>query len=632
MNYSFTIPSLLILIIIMGYYFFRRRLPIRLNRAFLALLITDIFTVLMDLVSSRLDDTYPEHSADVLWVFNMLFFLAYFTRIFLFYIFIVAIPDARGVHRIRLHYTSIPFALCSLVALSSPLTRWLFWIDESGYHSGPLYMILYFCAAFYLLVSAVGIAYYRHRMALQDVVGAASMLFALTVGNVVRLLFPKLLVMDTFCLMAILIIYLSFLNPDLYLSERGYVYNMPAFRSLLLERVRKKAPCSLLGIVLTNYNEHREIFGGPQMDDALTRINRYLLDQFPRQSSFYLRNGCYTLMSETKEQTENACAKLQERFAGAWKTRAGDLVLDVAFVRMDTDLQACPADRLLNTLLISMDEAGRGQQSGSSRDFSDALTAIGRKLDIRRCLEKALEQDELEVWLQPIVSTADEKPVAAEALVRLRDDDGAVIEPDLFINLAEREGYISRLGEQVMTKVCRFLRENDPEKLGLRWINVNLSPVQFMSQMIPERFTGILREYGIPPKLIHLEITEQSMIDFALLKEQIDSLHSAGFEFALDDYGSGFSNLTRVRRYPFSNIKVDMEVIRNYCSNPDPLLPALVRGFREMNFTVTAEGIETRKMADALQDIGFDYYQGFYFSQPLPMKEFLARYGNACAG
>ena len=63
-------------------------------------------------------------------------------------------------------------------------------------------------------------------------------------------------------------------------------------------------------------------------------------------------NGCYALMSETEEQTENACAKLQERFAGAWKTRAGDLVLDVAFVRMDTDLQACPADRLLNTMAL----------------------------------------------------------------------------------------------------------------------------------------------------------------------------------------------------------------------------------------------------------------------------------------
>ena len=113
------------------------------------------------------------------------------------------------------------------------------------------------------------------------------------------------------------------------------------------------------------------------------------------------------------------------------------------------------------------------------------------------------------------------------------------------------------------------------------------------------------------------------MIDFSLMQEQIIELHQSGFEFALDDYGSGYSNLTRVRQYPFSNIKIDMEVVRNYYRDRDPLLPALLKGFKQMRFSITAEGIETEEMAEALREIGCDYFQGYYFSRPLPMEEFL---------
>ena len=145
-----------------------------------------------------------------------------------------------------------------------------------------------------------------------------------------------------------------------------------------------------------------------------------------------------------------------------------------------------------------------------------------------------------------------------------------------------------------------------------------------MSQNIPERFREILRQHGVSTDQIHLEITEQSMIDFSLMREQIEGLHKGGFEFALDDYGSGYSNLTRVRQYPFTNIKIDMEVVRNYFRDRDPLLPALIQAFKKLNFSITAEGIETSEMAEALRSIGCDYLQGYCFSRPLPMAEFLA--------
>ena len=359
------------------------------------------------------------------------------------------------------------------------------------------------------------------------------------------------------------------------------------------------------------------------MDAALIGINRYLNETFPQMSSFYLRSGCYAVVGQNKPDLSTLQQEISARFAQPWSTGAGELRLSVSFVEADTELMDCPSDRLVNTLMISLDELTRVSEPDTHRNLTDSIEEINQKLDIRKCLEKALENDELEVFLQPLVDCLTGKRVAAEALVRLRNGDGKLIRPDLFISMAEQEGYIVRLGEQVLSKVCRFIRDHDMEALGVKWINVNLSPVQFMSQDIPERFSAILKEYGVNQEMVHLEITEQSMIDFSLLRDQITGLHENGFQFSLDDYGSGYSNLSRVRQYPFTNIKIDMDVVRSYCKQKDVLLPALIQGFKKMNLSITAEGIETEEMAGAMKDISCDYLQGYYFSRPVPMDEFV---------
>ena len=623
MNYSFIFPSMLILVVIMGYYFFRPRLPIRLNRAFLAILVIDICTELFECISFRLDETWSLHSPHLLWIINVLFYTFGFVRSYMFFVFTVSVLDAQVLLRSKLHILSpIVYVPSVLIALTTPLTHWLFWIDE-GFHAGPLNWLLYGCGCSYLIFASIAVIRHWRELSAHQIISLLAIQCILLAGNVVRFLLPTYVVMNTFCLMAIIVIFISFLNPDLFLSERGYVYNMPAFQALLEECFRRKRDYRLLGFTIQNYNEHREIFGGKQMDDALVGINRWLSETFPQISSFYLRSGTYAMVSLGHLDLETLRERLSERFALPWKTSAGELRLSLSFVEADTELLNCPSDRMVNTLLISLDELSRVAEPDASRSLVDSIEEIDQKLDIRRCLEKALDNDELEVFLQPLLDCKTGKRIAAEALVRLRNDTGELIRPDLFIGMAEQEGYIVRLGEQVLGKVCQFIRDHDMDALGIGWINVNLSPVQFMSRDIPSRFNQILSDYGVSQDRIHLEITEQSMIDFSLLRDQITGLHENGFEFSLDDYGSGYSNLSRVRQYPFTNIKIDMEVVWSYCQEKDVLLPALVRGFKQMNLSITAEGIETAEMAQAMKEIDCDYLQGYYFSQPVPMDEFV---------
>ena len=243
MNYSFLIPSLLILVLIMGYYFFRPRLPIRLNRSFLAILTIDICTEIFEAISSRLHETCSEHAPWLLWLFGVLFFFFYFSRAYMFFVFTISILDARGISRSRLHvFTPVVYYFCALLALTSPFTGWLFRV-ENGYQKGPVYFLFYVCCIAYILFSQLAAIRHRKELTTHEFISISAIQAILLVGIVVRALVPNWLVMNTFCLMAIIVIFLSFLNPDLYMSERGYVYNLPAFQALVSECVRRRRPC-----------------------------------------------------------------------------------------------------------------------------------------------------------------------------------------------------------------------------------------------------------------------------------------------------------------------------------------------------------------------------------------------------
>ena len=166
------------------------------------------------------------------------------------------------------------------------------------------------------------------------------------------------------------------------------------------------------------------------------------------------------------------------------------------------------------------------------------------------------------------------------------------------------------------------------ERTGLEWLNVNLSMIQCMKKDLAVEFCGIMNAFHVTADRLHFEVTEAAVADMQLLDLQITALREAGFKLALDDYGSGYSNLTRVKHYPFSNIKFDMEVVWDYCKDRDVLLPSIVSAFKQLNLSVTAEGIETREMADAMKEIGFDFLQGYYYSQPIPADEFAEKYAK----
>ncbi|MGI6264885.1 MAG: EAL domain-containing protein [Acutalibacteraceae bacterium] len=623
-NYNFVIPSFLLLIIFLGYYLAKPRLPIRINRTFLELLILECVIAPVDMIATWSDEHYTQVPVWLLYALNILFFTLFVFRSVWFYRFTVEAVHLSNRRRAFWLWLAVPLILVTQIAvLSSCWTGAVFSITDAGYQAGPLYHILNFYLIAYISLAMIVALVYAGRVSRHEFSSLLGYNMVLLTGVVFRILFPHSLLMDTFCLMAVTILFLSFQNPDLFTSDRGNVFNTRGLRILMREKSHRRM--RLLGFVLRNYNDERSIYGGAQMDQGLEMISSYLIRNFRSCHSFYIRNGCFLLVGNANTDFNIIRDIIRDRFQRPWLADGADLYLNVSFIQMDAGSVTSTSDRLISDLTVAFDKAAQSADPDVIINM-DSMVVIDHLEDIKRSLENALEHNGVEVFLQPLVDSHTGQIVAAEALSRLRDENGNLIQPDAFIPIAEKSGRIGTLGEQTLQKVCRFIADHDMDSLGLRWINVNLSPIQCLSKDLSERFGAILNKHGVDPSQIHLEVTEQSMVDHTVLEKQINAMRRQGFEFALDDYGSGYSNLARIKHYPFFNIKLDLDVVWDYVRERDEFLPSIVQAFKRMNYHITAEGIENEEMAQALTAIGCDFLQGFHFSKPLPMDEFVRKY------
>ena len=627
-NYNFIFPSLIILIVFVFFYFSQRRIPIRLNKSFLGILIVEMLTIFFDCISSKCLDHNTEFSLTFLTLINTLFFMMFLFRGFFFFIFTCEILKIR-LSRIKVItvISTIIFLASECLMLINFIHPFIFSINNKGYSRAAFYNAIYISSFYLALISFVITLVYRNKLSKRELYNTLLFNIILIVGYIVRICFSNYLIMDLFCLIAIICIYLTFENPDLYLDEKTGLFNTAALNAIFAEMANEKNPF-ILGFIIHNYTELREIYTSNMMDKSIKVISRYLTKAYPKLLSFYIRDGRFVLVGKNVSHSVKIRKEIAKRFTEPWNLDdATEIFFDIGFVKFSNSLQVDNADKfliLLQTAMSSVEKVG----SNTLMITEDTMKTTDHITEIKRSVERALENDDVELYLQPLVDANNFKVIGAEALARIKDSDNNIIPPIEFIPIAEKNGRIDLMGEQIFEKTCQFIDQHDIKKMGLSWINVNLSPIQFLHKDLNTRFAEILRKHAVPAEMVHLEITEESMIDYALLQKQIQMMKHLGFQFVLDDYGSGYSNVTRLKKCPFINVKLDMEIVWDYFKSKDKILPTLVETFKQMNFTVTAEGIESLEMAEALKEIGCDYLQGFYFSKPLPAEEFAVKYGD----
>lgn len=250
-----------------------------------------------------------------------------------------------------------------------------------------------------------------------------------------------------------------------------------------------------------------------------------------------------------------------------------------------------------------------------------------KEREIESIMYQALEDEEFQVYLQPRVVIGTGEIVAAEALVRWQRPSGEMIYPDAFIPLFEANGFIREMDFYIYEQVCKMLRERLEKNLPVVPVSVNVSRAHLENGDFIESFNRLMDKYDIPREYIELELTESLLVeDPARMIETADELKANHYTLSIDDFGSGYSSLNILKQLHFDVLKIDKEFLRTEGSKPEDkiILESVIHMAKNLNMQVLVEGVEIEEQQVMLVQMGCDFAQGYYFSRPIPMKDFIS--------
>ncbi|MEH6799644.1 MAG: EAL domain-containing protein [Halopseudomonas sabulinigri] len=248
------------------------------------------------------------------------------------------------------------------------------------------------------------------------------------------------------------------------------------------------------------------------------------------------------------------------------------------------------------------------------------------RLGIEQDLRQALIHKEFVLHFQPIIDLSSRKMVGAEALLRWQHPERGLLGPDVFIDVAEKSGLITEIGEWVLNEACRetaYWQQSGHAGLA---VSVNLSAVQFQRGDLEANICKALQDANLDPSLLELELTESMLLEQSdSFQLRLKSLKQLGVKLSIDDFGTGYSNLSYLQRFQVDKLKIDKSFVTNLSSNEQNLaiVTAIIQMAHSLNLQTTAEGIEDQQVQDMLTSLGSNFGQGYYFAKPMPADEFL---------
>jgi diguanylate cyclase (GGDEF)-like protein len=265
---------------------------------------------------------------------------------------------------------------------------------------------------------------------------------------------------------------------------------------------------------------------------------------------------------------------------------------------------------------------GRNQVQVFSQEMS---RSVSRRIGMEAELADAVEKRRFVVHYQPAVDLWTRRIVGAEALVRMVHPETGFVPPMEFIPLAEETGMIVAITEQVVREACRQLKAWQEEGLPRLVVAVNLSGRDFQNTALAAKVSGLVREAGLDPSLLEIEITESvAMHDFQRTLHILQGLRAEGMRVAIDDFGTGYSSLAYLKRFPIQTLKIDRAFIKDMLDNPQDqaIVNAIIVMAHAMQMEVLAEGVERPEQLEYLLAKGCDRAQGYHFGKPVPAEEF----------
>lgn len=524
---------------------------------------------------------------------------------------------------------SLPYALIIIMLLQNPFTHNAFTITaQTGYSRGPLILVFYGVALLYGVVGLVYCIYCRRYLPRDKWVALMSTYLLEHFAVVIQFLRPELLV-EMFCTAAgEMLVMLSIMRPEERMDSDVGMLSWASYQSDLHNILLSGERVRIIVIRMQNCREIRNYLGDHRYNTYISEIADGIRGLHRNRAYgielYFERPGTIYLIAD-ESRAEDIDGRLLSEITDQIKHNTA---MGVCF-EPRTCLIHCPDDLRNAEDIISLGhkfhKIGQRNQAAFLAGEIVRSKTFAIEAHINEILDRAIRENHVEMYYQPIYDVRSGRFHSAEALARIIDPEYGFISPGIFIPAAESLGFIIPIGDVVLDQVFRFVAEHDMDALGLSYIELNLSVAQCMEIDLPEKMQALQERYGVDPRRINLEITETTFENISeVVFENARRLIQMGYSFALDDYGIGYSNIQRVNHLPLKLIKIDKSMLDEVSSEEGRMiLEYTVHMMQSIGKQLVVEGAETRDVIGILEDMGCDYIQGFYFSRPLPVDEFI---------
>ncbi len=622
MNIYIQCCGLAIMIVLMFSYFSQRRPNMYTEKAFICVFVSTFMCVVMDIGSCA-----AIYYSDKLPVG----FVEFICRIYLASVVITAflglmyvcvdIYRKKPPSRMLAFQHGIAMLIGVACVMTLPITIYR-GSDNLMYILGLGSTATYFFSIYFLVVNLVQVVFQSARINPRRKEAILTWMFLWVGAGLIQHLTDGVMVVSFAGALGIMIMYLKLENPMTNIERESGMFSHAAFLEYAKDLYDSNREFAVATITC-DYVDLKS-FQTPEGKQIVREGMNYLIE-FEAAKCFRKSSNEIVVVFENVSRAEENCRQMYTRFHCGWGTYKN--------VHIKTYWKFLPSSGMVRDsveLFYLLKDMSIESTENSDEDFviinESLIKDMYQKMAMEKIIDYALENDRIEVYYQPIYSTVEKKFTSAEALVRIRDKDDNIVSPGKFIPIAEENGKILQIGERVFEKVCDFIKEHNITNYGLRYIEVNLSVVQCADEQMSENYIRIIREKGVLPEHINLEITESaSLKDKMVLLENMKRLMDEGVNFSLDDFGTGQSNLNYIVDMPVSIVKFDREMTNAYFNNKKAkyVMDAAMHMIRGMALEIVSEGIETQNQFEEMEKLGIGHIQGYYFSKPLPQKEFV---------
>ncbi|WP_406731940.1 EAL domain-containing protein [Vibrio scophthalmi] len=420
----------------------------------------------------------------------------------------------------------------------------------------------------------------------------------------------------------------STINSDAHIDSLTGLYNRFGFTKRLDQLIKNETPLIMLYLDIDNFKNINDSLGHHIGDKVIKEVSCRLKRLLPQQAVLGHLGGDEFGLILPNPENNRMVESLSDRI--------------ISLINQPFDLQhfskrlACSIGSVVypgdgNDARILLQNADTAMYEAKERGrnrlikFNDQMNKEARmRLWLEIELQKALQQNGLEVWYQPKVNARDFSINGAEALVRWKHPVEGYISPGAFIPVAERAGLIEHLGRVVMREVFATVKRWKMQGILPGRVAINLSPEQFGNPKLIDYMEKLLRSTELDPSCITFELTESAvMSDSEHTLQMLNAIKKLGFALSIDDFGTGYSSLAYLARFPLDELKIDRAFITEIDTLPKQVtvIENIINLGKSLNLTVVAEGVETQQQATLLSNLNCNSIQGFHFYRPQPKQD-----------